>query len=71
MIRAPEQPSGWPSAIAPPLRLTFSSIASRRPRSLTTGSDCAANASFSSTRSTSAIVILARSSAFFTAGTGP
>ncbi len=39
LIRAPEQPSGCPSAIAPPLRLIFSSICSIKPRSFNTWQD--------------------------------
>jgi hypothetical protein len=70
-MRAPEQPSGWPSAIAPPFRFTFSSITSIRPRSLITGSDCAAKASFSSYTWMSPVLRPARFSAFFVAGTGP
>ena len=66
--RAPLQPSGWPSAIAPPL--TFSrarSIGSSRRHAST----CAANASFSSTRSIRSSGIESRASSLRTAGTGP
>ena len=48
--RAPLIPSGCPIAIAPPFTFTRSSS---MPSSRTTASDCEANASFSSTRSTS------------------
>ena len=48
----PEAPIGWPREIAPPLILTFSGFI---PSSLTQAKDCAANASFSSNRSTSSI----------------
>src|SRR3954471_23520902 len=66
--RAPLAPIGWPSAIAPPLTLIFSGpISSSR----ATASDCAANASFSSNRSTSPIARPARSTTFLTAGIGP
>ena len=67
-IRAPEQPSGWPSAIAPPLRLTRSGS---RPSSRMQASDCDANASLSSVRSRSATVSPARASALRLAGIGP
>src|SRR6185503_13619133 len=55
-------------AIAPPFTLTFSGSSSS---SRKTGSACAANASFSSTRSISATVRPARSSALRDAGIGP
>ena len=48
--RAPLIPSGWPIAMAPPLTLTRSGSS---PSSRTTARDWEANASFSSTRSTS------------------
>ena len=48
----PEAPIGWPREIAPPLILTFSGFI---PSSLTQAKDWAANASFSSNRSTSSI----------------
>ncbi len=70
-MRAPEQPSGWPRAMAPPFTFTFSSMTSRRPRSFRTGSDCAAKASLSSQRSTSPAFMPIRAKAFFVAGTGP
>ncbi len=52
--RAPEAPSGWPIAIAPPLMLTFAGSRSGQP--LRQASDCEAKASFSSTASTSSQV---------------
>ena len=59
--RAPVQPSGWPSAIAPPLTFSRSgSIGS----SWRHASTCAAKASFSSTRSIWSSVSPARLSAF-------
>ena len=61
--RAPDAPSGWPSAIAPPLGLTFSGSSSVHSR--VSASDCEANASLSSTTSTSSQPIPARSSARF------
>ena len=65
---APEHPSGWPSAIAPPFKLIFSSGHSPL---LMTKSDWAANASFNSIASRSLIVIPAFSNAFSVAGKGP
>src|SRR5262249_14790584 len=56
MIRAPVMPYGWPSAIAPPCGLSLS-LKGSIPSSRHTGSTCAANASFSSTTSTSSIVM--------------
>src|SRR5262249_18263425 len=50
--RAPLMPSGWPSAIAPPLTLTLFGSSWR---SRIQASDCAANASLSSTRSRSPV----------------
>ena len=50
-------PSGWPSAIAPPLTLTRSRS---RPSSFSTARYCAANASLTSIRSMSASVSPAR-----------
>ena len=66
--RAPEHPSGWPSAIAPPCRFTRagSSFSFR-----ITPIDCAANASFSSHTSTSSTLRPRRSRALREAGTGP
>src|SRR2546427_372692 len=59
--RAPLLPSGWPSAIAPPLTLTFSSSS---PSSRMHASDCEAKASLSSTMSMSDVCSTAFSSAF-------
>ena len=67
-ILAPEQPSGCPMAIAPPLTLTRSGSALS---SSTTATDCAANASLTSIRSTSSSCQPARPRARFMAGTGP
>ena len=67
-IRAPEAPIGWPSAIAPPLTFT---VSMSKPRSRATAQDCAAKASFDSTRSTSAMFHPAFSSALRLAGIGP
>ena len=67
-MRAPEQPSGWPSAIAPPLTFTR---AGSNPSSRSTASDCAANASLSSTRSICSTAQPARASGLRVAGTGP
>ena len=50
-MRAPEQPSGWPRAMAPPSTLTISG--SRSGHSARQASDWAANASLSSTASRS------------------
>src|SRR6185369_3443590 len=47
---APVAPSGWPSAIAPPMGLT---LLASRPSVSMTASDCAANASLSSIQSRS------------------
>ena len=60
-------PSGWPIAMAPPLTLT---AAGSRPSSRITATDCDANASFSSTRSSSSRPTPARSSSLWTAGIG-
>ena len=67
MMRAPVIPNGWPSAIAPPCGFSFSSGMSH---SLMIGITCAANASFSSTTSTSSIFIPARSRTFLIAPIG-
>ncbi len=53
MMRAPEQPTGWPMAMAPPLTLTFSMS---KPSSRATATDWAAKASLASTRSMSSIL---------------
>src|SRR6266576_4355603 len=58
--RAPDAPSGWPSAMAPPF--TFVLFRSR-PRSFSTARYCVANASLISTRSMSLTVSPARPSA--------
>jgi hypothetical protein len=68
VIRVPEQPSGWPSAIAPPSAFT---ISSESPSSRMQAIDCEANASLSSTASRSATVQPARPRALRVAGTGP
>src|SRR5437773_272057 len=70
MIRAPVMPYGWPSAIAPPCGLSLS-LKGSTPTSAQTGSTCAANASFSSTTSTSSIVMPACFNAMRTASIGP
>ena len=49
-MNAPEHPTGWPSAIAPPLGLVFSML---KFRPLATASACAANASLDSITSMS------------------
>src|SRR5262249_3132829 len=65
---APVQPSGWPSAIAPPLTFSLSgSIGSSRRQAST----WAANASFSSTRSMSSSERPVSLSTLRIAGTGP
>jgi hypothetical protein len=65
---APVDPSGCPSAMAPPFTLTrsMSGSSSRRQAASTD-----ANASFTSKRSMSPIFIPLRSSSFFVAGIGP
>src|SRR4051794_26327319 len=66
-IRAPLMPIGWPSAMAPPLGLTFSgSMPSSRVDTMPT----AAKASLSSTRSRSAGSIPSRAQAFWIARDG-
>ena len=67
MMRAPVIPNGWPRAIAPPCGFSFSSGMSH---SSMIGITWAANASFSSTTSTSPIVMPARSSTFLIAPIG-
>ena len=57
--RVPVMPSGWPSAIAPPLTLTRSRSS---PSSFSTARYCAANASLTSIRSISSSVRPVRSS---------
>src|SRR5215472_8013754 len=66
--RVPLAPSGWPSAIAPPLTLVLSRF---RPSTFSTAKYCAANASFTSTRSIWSNVSPASFSAFCEDGTGP
>ena len=68
VIAAPVAPIGWPSAIAPPFGLTFSSSS---PSSSITASACAANASLSSITPISSSERPLRSSTLRTAGTGP
>ena len=60
-IRAPDMPTGWPSAMAPPLTLTLSSS---MPSSRAEAMPTAANASLISTRSRSAGVMPSLSQAF-------
>src|SRR5439155_11848 len=67
-IRAPEHPSGWPSAIAPPFTFV---IAWRKPSSRMTVRAWIAKASFSSIRSRSSTARPARDNAFRVVGTGP
>lgn len=68
--RAPEAPSGWPTAIAPPPGFTWSA-SSARPSPRSTARDCAAKASFSSITSILASASPVRASRRCTAGTGP
>ena len=66
-IRAPDMPTGWPRAIAPPLTLTLSSgMPSSRADSMPT----AAKASLNSTRSTSSTAMPSFASAFAVALAG-
>ncbi len=67
---APVQPSGCPSAIAPPLTLRRGSSASR-PRPLSTARLWAAKASFSSMTSICSSLSPTRFSTLGTASTGP
>ncbi len=67
-MRAPEQPSGWPMAIAPPL--TFSRCGSSFSSSAT-ATDWAANASLTSIRSSASGCQPALASTLPIAGTGP
>ena len=67
-MRAPEQPTGWPSAMAPPLTFT---VAGSSSSSFMHGMACAANASLSSEMSMSLVDQPARPRAFRVAGTGP
>ena len=66
-MRAPDMPTGWPSAMAPPLTLTLSSS---RPSSLVEARPTAANASLISTRSRSVGAMPSRSQAFAMARAG-
>jgi len=66
--RLPVEPTGWPSAIAPPLTLTLSTSTECWRAQLTTTD---ANASLTSNRSMSSIVIPARLSTRAVAATGP
>src|SRR5690606_29162794 len=66
--REPDDPSGCPSAMAPPSAFTR---AGSSPRRRMQASDCEANASLSSIEPSSSTVSPARSSAFSVAGTGP
>ena len=65
---APVAPSGWPSAMAPPIGLT---LALSSPSVLMTASDCAAKASFSSYQSICSFVSPAYFSAAGIASIGP
>src|SRR3954453_13917998 len=67
MMRAPVMPNGWPRAIAPPCGFSFSRGI---PHSSMIGITCAANASFSSTTSTSSMALPARPSTFLIAPIG-
>src|SRR5258708_6597570 len=66
--RAPDAPTGWPIAIAPPLTLT---LEVSQPRSLLTAQACAAKASLASIRSRSPMLQPAFFSAAREAGIGP
>ena len=66
--RAPVAPTGWPSAIAPPLTLTFSRSCSKTCAQLSTTE---ANASLISTRSMSLSDIPALPSTARVASIGP
>ena len=66
--RDPDEPSGWPSAIAPPRALSRSRSSPRRRSHATTW---AANASLTSHASMSATRRPVRASSFEVAGTGP
>ena len=63
----PDAPSGWPSAIAPPLTL---SLAGSAPIALSHAIGIAANASLTSNRSMSSSFMPARANAFCVAGIG-
>src|SRR6476659_1926736 len=68
MSRAPDAPSGWPSAIAPPFTLT---LLMSGWCSFSHASTTGANASLISTRSMSSSFMPARSSTLVVAGMGP
>lgn len=68
--RAPDIPSGWPSAIAPPLGF-ICSASSGRPRSRNTARAWEANASLSSMTSISASLRPDNASTLRVAGAGP
>ena len=68
--RAPDIPSGWPRAIAPPCGFTRS-LSSAMPSCRRTASPCEAKASFSSMTSMSASVRPVFASSFWVAGAGP
>jgi len=68
VILAPEQPSGWPMAIAPPFTLTSSGSSLS---SSMTATAWAAKASLTSTRPRSSACQPARASSRVIAGTGP
>ena len=66
-MRAPLAPIGWPRATAPPFTFTLSQSQSR---ALPLATTCAENASFTSSRSTSAIFMAARCSSSRIASAG-
>jgi Kef-type K+ transport system membrane component KefB len=68
VILAPEQPSGWPIAIAPPFTLTSSGSSLS---SSMTAMACAANASLTSARPRLSLCHPALASSRVSAGTGP
>ena len=67
-MKAPEQPIGWPSAMAPPLGLV---LAMSRPRPRATAIACAAKASLDSMTSIWSSVRPPFFRASFDAGIGP
>lgn len=67
---APDAPSGWPSASAPPLGLTRGSSSCKSDRRSTARS-CAANAALSSLTSICASVKPVKGNTFCVAGAGP
>mmetsp|Transcript_31128 Transcript_31128/g.98790 ORF Transcript_31128/g.98790 Transcript_31128/m.98790 type:complete len:201 (+) Transcript_31128:1340-1942(+) len=68
VMRAPEAPSGWPMAMAPPLALVISRL---RPSSFSQARYCAAKASLISTMSIWSSVMPAAASTPRMASTGP